>query len=86
MVVFTSRPVNIKKLRRWHQCGRAIRVLRCAVVGLSLPLAKAAVSRTGSGQRPLQIPPRASLSDTILKWQLILHTVPTNYASLAVYI
>lgn len=68
------------------QCGWAKRVLRCAVVGLSLPLAKAAVWRTGSGQRPLQKPPRASLSDTILKRQLILHTFPTNYASTAAYI
>lgn len=86
MVLSTSRPVNTKMLRRWHQCGRAIQVLRCAVVGLSLPLAKVAVSRTGSGQRPLQIPPRASLSDTILKRQLILHSVSTNYASMAAYI
>ncbi len=83
MVLPTSRPVNTKKLRRWHQCDWASRVLRCAVVARSLPLAKVAVSRTGSGQRPLQIPPRASLSDTILKQQLILHTVSTNCASMA---
>ena len=55
-------------------CCRGIWVLQCAAAVLCLPLAKAAVARTISASwRLLQTQPRASLSDTILKWQLIMH-------------
>lgn len=75
MDLFSPCAVNTNRLHRWHQCGRGIRILQCAAAGLSLPLAKAAVARTASGLRPLQTPPRASLSDTSLKWQLIVYLV-----------
>lgn len=67
--------VNTNSLGRCHQCCRGIRILQCVAAGLSLPLAEAAVARTASGLRPLQTPPRASLSDTSLKWQLIVYSV-----------
>lgn len=67
--------VNTNRLRRWHECGRGIRILQCVAAGLSLPLAKAAVARTASVLRPLRTPPRASISDTSLKRQLIMYSV-----------
>lgn len=75
MDLFSPCAVNTNRLHRWHQCGQVIRILQCVAAGLSLPLAKAAVARTASGLRPLQTPPRASLSDTSLKWQLIVYSV-----------
>lgn len=75
--------VYTNSLRRWHQNGQGIRILQCVAAGLSLPLAKAAVARTASGLRPLQTPPRASLSDTSLKRQLIVYSV--HYTSVNRY-
>ena len=66
-------------------CCRGIWVLQCAAAAVPcLPLAKAAVARTISASwRLLQTQPRASLSDTILKWQLTVHvhsTIPACHS------